>query len=262
MKKEVLKIFEGHIFHKRIAEKNHSFDNKSLFLLINIKKLSRLLLMNSFKSPSLFSINKFNFLSWYCSDHGERKINSSPKDLLIFLKKLEKEKEFDDIYLFCFPRSLGFGFNPLSIYFCYIKKNLVKTIFEVKNTFGDIHHYILPNVQKNGIKQKVKKKLFVSPFFDNEGHYELSANFINKKIFIEINYFKFKKLLLSANLKAIEIHFTNTQILKSFFKFLSFPGKNLINIHLEALKLWTKKIKIYKTPKEQSIKYSKAVKIE
>ena len=84
--------------------------------------------------------------------------------------------------MFTFPKILGFGFNPLSLYFCYNKKKeLNQIIFEVKNTFGDIHHYILDNIKKNGLKQKTNKKLFVSPFFQKKGFFDL------KKIFSTLN---------------------------------------------------------------------------
>ena len=261
MNKE-FKLFEGQVFHKRYINYNHSFKNKSLFLLINLNKLSDLISKNQLTLPLFFSINKFNFLSWNCFDHAERKNNSKPNDILNFVNRLNKGKEFDEVYLFCFPRSLGFGFNPLSIYFCYKNKLLSEIIFEVKNTFGDIHHYILTNVKRNGLKQKVNKKLFVSPFFDNKGYYELTSNYKKNKIIVEIKYYKNKKIQLYANLNAKETGFSNFEIIKNLLKFVIFPGKNWINIHLEALKLWTKKIKIYKTPKEKSLKFSKALKIK
>ena len=197
-----------------------------------------------------------------CFDHAERKNNSKPNDILNFVNRLNKGKEFDEVYLFCFPRSLGFGFNPLSIYFCYKNKLLSEIIFEVKNTFGDIHHYILTNVKRNGLKQKVNKKLFVSPFFDNKGYYELTSNYKKNKIIVEIKYYKNKKIQFYANLNAKETGFSNFEIIKNLLKFVIFPGKNWINIHLEALKLWTKKIKIYKKSKEKSLKFSKALKIK
>ena len=59
------------------------------------------------------------------------------------------------------PEFLTFGFNPISIYFFSYNNKITHTIYEVKNTFGDIHHYITNNKIS---KSKFHKKMFVSPF--------------------------------------------------------------------------------------------------
>ena len=49
------------------------------------------------------------------------------------------------VLLLCYPRLLGYTFNPLSVYFCYrASGELALLIYEVRNTFGDIHPYIVP----------------------------------------------------------------------------------------------------------------------
>ena len=49
------------------------------------------------------------------------------------------------VLLLCYPRLLGYTFNPLSVYFCYrADGELALMIYEVRNTFGDIHPYVLP----------------------------------------------------------------------------------------------------------------------
>ena len=48
-------------------------------------------------------------------------------------------------------------------------------VFEVKNTFGDIHHYILKNIPQK-VTQKVLKKMFVSPFYNTKGSYNFKRN--------------------------------------------------------------------------------------
>jgi len=199
-------------------------------------------------------------MSWHAKDHGDRLENSTAEDLIIFVKKFNK-KSFDKIFLFCLPRIFGFGFNPLSIYFCYKDNQLTQSIFEVKNTFGDIHHYVLNQINIKGHMQKARKLLFVSPFFKNKGYYHLDSKIIKNKVKVDIKYFSNKKLLLYANVNAKKIDFSSLEILKNLIKFIIFPGKIWINIHFEALRLWIKKAKLRKIPKEQTTKYSNAKKI-
>ena len=112
------------------------------------------------------------------------------KFILNLIDKSDSKKHIiDNIKLLTFPKVFGLGFNPLSVYFCYdIKGSLLHSVFEVRNTFGDIHHYILQNTKKNNKTQKIIKKLFVSPFYPQKGYYHLYANQLNDKILISVDY--------------------------------------------------------------------------
>ena len=49
------------------------------------------------------------------------------------------------IRLFCMPRLFGYGFNPLSVYFCYQRDgSLAALLYEVHNTFRERHSYLIP----------------------------------------------------------------------------------------------------------------------
>ena len=41
----------------------------------------------------------------------------------------------------CFPRILGYVFNPLSIIYCYEAEKLIAIFYEVKNTSNEQHTY-------------------------------------------------------------------------------------------------------------------------
>ena len=48
------------------------------------------------------------------------------------------------IRLLCMPRVLGYGFNPLSVYFCHdVDERLTAILYEVRNTFGQRHSYLI-----------------------------------------------------------------------------------------------------------------------
>ena len=49
------------------------------------------------------------------------------------------------ILLLCYPRLLGYAFNPLSVYYGYrADGTLALLIYEVRNTFGEHHSYVCP----------------------------------------------------------------------------------------------------------------------
>jgi hypothetical protein len=69
-------------------------------------------------------------------------------------------------------RVLGHVFDPLSVFWCYdTAGELVCTIAEVHNTYGERHAYLLhPDASGMAVTDKA---LYVSPFFDVSGAYEL-----------------------------------------------------------------------------------------
>ena len=59
------------------------------------------------------------------------------------MNSLEIEKSEIKLKLLCYPRILGYVFNPLSIFFVYNKNSsLIAILYEVKNTFGEQHTYV------------------------------------------------------------------------------------------------------------------------
>ena len=248
--KNLINFCDGKIIHQRLGKTKHKFKNLHLFLLINISKIRSCDMPSICNEFSLLSINRFNILSWHINDHGNRN-DKKIENLKEYIIKLSKVKKFDDIYLLCFPRILNFGFNPISIYFFSYNNQITHTIYEVKNTFGDIHHYITKNKVS---KSRFHKRMFVSPFFKNDGYYEIWSRLKNKSVFLKINYIVKDNIKLKAFLNATIIKDNNLSLFAALIKNLIFPGKVWINIHYQALKLFLKKIKIEKKPLENKIK--------
>ena len=64
-----IKFFKANITHQRNGKKNHFFKNKTNAVLIDLKNKSQ---QKMHKYPSLFSLKKFNLLTWSASKHGSR----------------------------------------------------------------------------------------------------------------------------------------------------------------------------------------------
>jgi DUF1365 family protein len=73
------------------------------------------------------------------------------------------------------PRSFGYAFNPLSIFWCHDRAGtLACVVAEVHNTHGERHCYLLrPDAAGRATVDKV---FFVSPFFAVDGRYELTCS--------------------------------------------------------------------------------------
>ena len=131
-------IYNGNVIHKRFKPKEHFFKYKVFSLFLDLSELNEL---ND--KLKFFSLNKFNLISFYEKDHGDRDGSSLFEWVKKNLIKNEISTENIKVKLLCYPRIFGYVFNPLSIFFIYNKNDkLVSILYEVKNTFGEQHTYL------------------------------------------------------------------------------------------------------------------------
>ena len=126
------KIYSGQVIHTRFKPKKHHFKYKVFSLLIDLDEINEI-----DNNLNFFSYNKFNLISFFDKDHGNRD-GSNVKQ---WLKKnlVKKNIKFNNfrVEILCYPRILGYVFNPLSILYIYNENNeLISIFYEVKNTFG------------------------------------------------------------------------------------------------------------------------------
>ena len=131
-------IYNGSVIHKRFKPKEHFFKYKVFSLFIDLSELEELN-----RNLKFFSFNKFNLISFHEKDHGERDGSSLLNWVKLNLRNNNISTENIKIKLLCYPRILGYVFNPLSIFFVYNnQEQLVSILYEVKNTFGEQHTYV------------------------------------------------------------------------------------------------------------------------
>ena len=197
---------------------------------------------------NFFSYNKFNLISFYDKDHGERDGSCLIDWISKNLKKNNISSENIKIKILCYPRILGFVFNPLSVFYVYnANDNLITILYEVKNTFGEQHTYIF-RVKKNDnlIQNNCTKKFHVSPFIEMNCNYFFRLLKPGNKISVIIDQYDNKDKILYASQDGVRTDFNTKYLIKSYLKHPIMTFKVIIAIHYEAFKLWSKGIKFIK----------------
>ena len=235
-------IYNGTVIHKRFKPKVHYFKYKVFSLLIDLSDLN---LLN--KNINFFSYNNFNLISFFDKDHGERDGSS----LVEWEKKNLKENNINSenirIKLLCYPRILGYVFNPLSVFFVYDKQeNLISILYEVKNTFGEQHTYIFKAENNNLLQHNCSKKFHVSPFIEMNCNYFFKILKPAEKISVIIDQYQLNEKILFASQDGRRVDFNSKELLKSYIKHPLMTFKIISAIHFEAFKLWVKGIKFVK----------------
>ncbi len=235
-------LYVGSVIHKRFKPKEHYFKYKVFSLYLNLDEIDKIK-----KKIPFFSYNKFNLISFYDKDHGERD-GSSLK--LWVRKKLDEAgiaNNIKNINLLCYPRIFGYVFNPLSIFFVFDKySSLIATMYEVKNTFGEQHTYIFKTKDNNLIKNHCDKKFHVSPFMDLNSTYNFKILKPGKKLSIVIDQRDKEGKLLFASQDGKKIELNSKNLIISYLKHPLMTFKIISAIHFEALRLWLKRIKFIK----------------
>ena len=235
-------IYNGTVIHKRFKTKIHFFKYRVFSLLIDLSELDIL-----DKKINYFSYNKFNLISFFDKDHGERDGSSIVEWVKKNLNENGLNTENIKIKLLCYPRILGYVFNPLSVFYVYdINEKLVSILYEVKNTFGEQHTYIF-RVENNSLLQhNCEKKFHVSPFIEMDCNYFFRILKPAEKISVIIDQYQSNEKILYASQDGKRADFTSSELIKSYLKHPLMTFKIISAIHFEAFKLWIKGIRFIK----------------
>ena len=242
-------IYNGHVIHKRFKPKEHFFKYKVFSLFLDLSEIKEIE-----KKISFFSYNKFNLISFFDKDHGDRNGTSLIEWVKNNLKQFGLDTKEVKIKLLCYPRILGYVFNPLSIFFVYnSKSSLIAILYEVKNTFGEQHTYVFrTNPSGKNVQNNCEKKFYVSPFMDLSSKYYFKILDPQNKLSVVIDQRDEAGKLLYASQDGIRSELSARNLILSYIKHPLMTFKIISAIHFEALRLWVKGIKLIK--KEKKIK--------
>jgi DUF1365 family protein len=196
------------------------------------------------QSP-LFGVNRAALYSFNEADHGDR--DGSP--LREYAQRCAAEHGIElsggRVGLLCYPRLLGYTFNPLSVYFCYrADGELALLIYEVRNTFGERHAYVLPvndgELSDAGVRQSQEKLFYVSPFIEMAMRYHFRVLPPGDSIRLRILETDRDGPLLAATFNGRRRALNTAELLRSVFALPLVTLKIVAAIHWEALRLWLK----------------------
>jgi len=236
-------IYSGSVIHKRFKPKEHFFKYKVFSLFLDLSELNEL-----DDKLNFFSLNKFNLISFHEIDHGNRDGSSLLDWVKNNLSKNNVSTVNIKVKLLCYPRILGYVFNPLSVFFVYDQnENLISILYEVKNTFGEQHTYFFKVENQNKlIQNNCSKKFHVSPFIEMNCNYFFKILNPAQKLSVIIDQYDQKGKILFASQDGERSDLTSRNLMKSYLKHPLMTFKIISAIHFEAFKLWMKGIKFIK----------------
>lgn len=230
-------IYVGHVMHMRLTPFAHRFRYRIFALLLDVDRLEETL-----EPLRLFGLDRFGLLAFYRRDHGARD-GSDLRHWVEAQLAVQGHPPPARIRLLSFPRILGYVFNPLSVYYCEdINGCLTQVIYEVKNTFGDQHAYVVSaDPDDHGtIRHQVDKGFYVSPFIAMDQTYRFTIRAPGDRLALKIRQHDGSGPWLIATQSGVRRPLTDASLAHAWALHPLMTLKVMVAIHWEALRLAVK----------------------
>jgi DUF1365 family protein len=239
------RIYFSRVMHQRFEPVQYRFHYRVFSLLLDLDRLDEV-------SCRLFSVNRFNFVSFRERDHGPR--DGTP--LKPWIEGLLGEEGIDiaggRVLLLCFPRVLGYGFNPLSVWYCFHADGSLRAVLaEVNNTFGEHHFYLLSGGGSPvawPVNYSVEKVFHVSPLMGMDARYSFRIGRPAERVSVLIRQYRSERLALVASQQGRGHDLNDKRLLLALVTIPFMTLKVMAAIHWQALKIWLKGAPFFPKP--------------
>jgi DUF1365 family protein len=234
-------LYAGVVAHVRKRPRAHRLRYRIFMLLLDVDEIDDL-----GGRLRLFARNRFALLSFHDRDHGDGGSLRAWAQAHLARAGLDGS---GPLRILSMPRVLGLGFNPLSVWFCHDRDGALSAlIYEVNNTFGEKHSYLIPASPGARLRQACEKGFFVSPFMDMDLAYRFRIVAPGEAVAIGVDVDDEQGLVLAASFAGERTAMSDRAL---WCAWLAHPWMTigvLAAIHWEALKIFLKGEKLRPRP--------------
>jgi uncharacterized protein len=235
-------IYVGRVSHTRVKPRKHALAYRVFMLLVDLDELPAL---GRLKTLGVGRFNLFGFDPRRFGDGSRTPLKTQVEATLAAAGIAHG----GPVRMLAMPQILGRAFNPLTVYFCHRSDGALSAIlYEVNNTFGERHSYLIPAPNAALVKQACAKQFYVSPFMDMELSYAFRILRPEERVLVAVDTCDAEGLVLAASFSGERRPLTDRELLKAW---LTHPWMTLgiiAAIHVEALKIWLKGEKVRVRP--------------
>lgn len=241
-------IYTGTLAHRRFTPRRHEFDYPLFMVLLDVDRIPELM-----RASRLTSHNRFNWASFDDRDHvGD--------PALPLRARLEADAAAHGValpdgpvFLLTHLRYLGYGFNPVSFFYCYSKDGSLDALLaEVSNTFGERRNYWLTaaNELEGGRLRKFRatKAMHVSPFMPMELEYTFGFSEPGEALTVYMNTIENGAVSFDATLRLERREWSAANLRATLLRHPWMTMKVITAIHWQALVLLLKKLRVFTHP--------------
>ena len=246
-------LYEGLVRHRRFEPVPHAFRFSMFMMYLDLAELQTV-----FRRRWLWSDARPN-LAWFCRrDHlgdPEVSLDHAVRDLV---EHKTGRRPGGPIRLLTHLRYFGYGFNPVSFYYCFDRADyrLDTIVAEVNNTpWGEQHCYVLDQRLNEGSEERkryrFRKEFHVSPFMEMNMNYDWRFSRPDAGLVIHMDNIKEGHSCFDATMHLRRTQIDGRSLARVLFRYPIMTAQVITAIHLQALRLWWKGVPVQAHPGKQ-----------
>ena len=227
----------GQVRHTRLRPRHHAFAYPTFFLMLPLRQLEQ--------GHPVLAVNRRGLISFHERDHGDGR----------------SVAEGGEIWLHCYPRVLGYTFNPVSFWYCHRPNGSLRAIVvEVNNTFGERHCYLL-DAPHYGQELHASKVFHVSPFCAVTGDYRFrflrTQHGGEDRTVVRIDHDNAEGPLLQTSVSGTLLPVTAATLRRALTGYPALTLAVMARIHWQAFRLWIKRVRFHSKPTPPTTRVSR-----
>ncbi len=242
--------YEGVVRHRRRSPVDHAFGYRVFMLYLDLDELDSV-----FARRLLWSTSRPAFARWRRSDHpGDPALplGGWVRDLV---RDRTGVRPGGPVRLLTHPRYGGFGFNPISVYYCFDTGVEAPqwAVAEVTSTpWRERTHYVLDlRASRRVHGGRMDKDLHVSPFLPMTMEYSWRVTDPGATVAVAFDVLRGAEVVLETSVAMRRRELTTASMAGFLLRYPPMSLQVLAGIHWQALRLWRKGVPYHPHPRDR-----------